>query len=383
MTVKPFSLGFVGGASDSAAGYAHFAATRLDGLWDLQAGVFSNHTDISQEAARIYGVDKERTYESLNEMLAREAGRLDAVAVLTPTPLHYEMVLTCLRAGVPVICEKALALTSAEALEIQTFCDEQGGFLAVIYNYSGYPMVRELRRMIREGVLGNILHFQAEMPQEGFIRRDDQGNKPQAWRLTDGSVPTIHLDLAVHLHELIHYLIGLKPLEVVADQASGGWFDVIDNVICLARYTKNVQGQFWFSKCALGHRNGLRLRIYGTKASAEWYQINPEELAISYGDGRRQVVDRDSNMPIASAARYTRFKAGHPAGFIEALGNLYMDIHNALRKYKITGKQQSQEVFGASLALDGLQFLEAMAESQSKRTWVIVGKNNPGISRTC
>lgn len=168
----------------------------------------------------------------------------------------------------------------------------------VIYNYSGYPMVRELRRMIRDGELGEILHFQAEMPQEGFLRTDNKRNKPQpqAWRLSDSSVPRIHLDLAVHLHELIHYLTGLKPITVVADQASRGWFDVIDNVTCLARYTENVQGQFWFSKCALGHRNGLRLRIYGSKASAEWYQMNPEEAVISYGDGRRQILDRASNV---------------------------------------------------------------------------------------
>jgi predicted dehydrogenase len=287
------------------------------------------------------------------------------------------MVIACLRAGVPVICEKALALTSEEAREIQDLCEECGGFLAVIYNYSGYPMVRELRRMISEGVLGDVLHFQAEMPQEGFLRTDDKGNKPQpqAWRLADGPVPTIHLDLAVHLHELIYYLTGLKPIKVVADQASGGWFDVIDNVNCLARYTQNVQGQFWFSKCALGNRNGLRLRIYGTKASVEWYQMNPEEVVISYGDGRRHVVDRASNVSVASAARYTRFKAGHPAGFIEALGNLYADIHSALKQYKVSRKQESPEVFGASLAFDGLQFLEAMVESHNQGGWVSVGKD--------
>ncbi len=377
MTVQPLSLGFIGGAPNSAAGYAHFAAMRLDGLWDLQAGVFSTHSDVNQEAARIYGVHKDRIYASLHELLAQEAERLDAVVLLTPTPLHHEMVTACLRAGVAVICEKALALTSDEALEIKTLCAECGGFLAVIYNYSGYPMVRELRKMISDGDLGDILHFQAEMPQEGFMRTDDKGNKPQpqAWRLVDGPVPTIHLDLAVHLHELIHYLTGLKPIKVVADQSSGGWFDVIDNVTCLARYTNNVQGQFWFSKSALGHRNGLRIRIYGTKASAEWYQMNPEEVVISYGDGRRQVLDRASNVPVASAARYTRFKAGHPAGFIEALGNLYADIHSSLLNNRETGVQESQEVFGASLACHGLQFLEAMVESHCKGKWVTVSED--------
>jgi predicted dehydrogenase len=192
---------------------------------------------------------------------------------------------------------------------------------------------------------------------------------PQGWRKTDGPVPTLHLDLAVHLHELIHYLTGHKPLEVVADQDSRGWFPVVDNVNCLARYSGNVQGQFWFSKCALGHRNGLRLRIYGTKASAEWYQLNPEELLLSFADGRRQVFDRASNAKVASLPRYTRFKAGHPAGFNEALANLYFDIHVALSGYKINGKQESEEVFGADLAVEGLDFLEAMVRSCNSRRW--------------
>jgi len=368
---RPFRLAFVGGAPNSAVGYAHFVAARMDGLWDLQAGAFSRQPDVNAKAAEVYGVARERSYGGLEELLDKEGDNLDAISILTPTPDHCEMVLECLRRGVPVICEKALAMTSEEAGRIRKVCAENKGFLAVIYNYSGYPMVRELRRIIRDGVLGEILHFQAEMPQEGFLRVDDNGNKPapQSWRKTDGSVPTLHLDLSVHLHELVHYLTGQKPLEVVADQSSKGWFPVVDNVNCLARYSGNVQGQFWFSKCALGHRNGLRLRIYGSKGSVEWYQLNPEELLLSFADGRRQVFDRASNAKVASLPRYTRFKAGHPAGFNEALANLYFDIHVALSGYKVNGKQESEEVFGADLAVEGLDFLEAMVRSCNSRRW--------------
>ena len=371
MVKQEFRLAFLGGAPNSAVGYAHFVAARMDGLWDLKAGVFSRHAEINLSAGKSYGVDSGNVYNSFHILLDKEKDNLDAVVLLTPTPLHHEMVLDCLKAEMPVICEKALATTASEAREIQSLYNQKKGFLAVIYNYSGYPMVRELRRMIREGILGDILHFQAEMPQEGFLRVDDKGNKPfpQDWRKKDGSVPTLHLDLAVHLHELVHYLTGLKPMEVVADQSSRGWFPVVDNVSCLARYAQGVQGQFWFSKCALGHRNGLRFRIYGSKGSAEWYQLNPEELLISFADGRRQVFDRASNAKVASLPRYTRFKAGHPAGFNEALANLYFDIHAALSGYKVNGKQESEEVFGADLAVEGLDFLEAMVRSCSSRRW--------------
>lgn len=371
MSSLPFSLGFVGGASNSAAGYAHFVASQMDNLWKIQTGAFSRNNGVNLNTANTYGVSEPRAYSCLTELLSHEADNLDAIAILTPTTLHSEMVRECLDAGVPVICEKALALTSSEAQEIENLRSAKGGFLAVIYNYSGYPMVREMRRIIREGVLGDILHFQAEMPQEGYIRTDKNGNKPvpQDWRLADGPVPIIHLDLAVHLHELIYYLTGLEPLKVVADQTSRGWFDVIDNASCLCRYSKKVQGQFWFSKCALGHRNGLRLRIYGSKASAEWYQLNPEEVCLSFADGRRQIYDRASGAKVASQQRYTRFKAGHPAGFNEALANLYVDIHAALKNYKETGCQKSDEIFGAELSIDGLLWLEAMVRSCSSGQW--------------
>jgi predicted dehydrogenase len=378
MPERTLKLGVVGGAPTSAAGYAHYVAARMDGLWQVEAGAFSRKADTNRASAETYGVAASRVYDSLAALLAKESSALDAVSILTPTPDHHGMVKACLEQGMPVICEKALAMTSAEALELRELCNQRNGFLAVIYNYSGYPMVRELRAMIRDGVLGEILHFQAEMPQEGFLRTDERGNKPvpQDWRQKDGPVPTLHLDLAVHLHELIFYLTGEKPLEVVADQASRGWFPVIDNVSCLARYSNKVQGQLWFSKCALGHRNGLRLRIYGSKASAEWYQLNPEELLVSFADGRRQILDRASGAKVASLPRYNRFKSGHPAGFNEALAHLYFDIHAALTAYKATKQQQSDEVFGAELAVEGLEFLEAVVRSCRTRRWEQVGSSS-------
>jgi predicted dehydrogenase len=236
-------------------------------------------------------------------------------------------------------------------------------------------MVRELRNIIQKGILGKILHFQAEMPQEGYIRVDAQGNKPvpQSWRLSDGKVPIIYLDLGSHLHQLIHYLVGQSPIEVVADQDSYGWFPgVIDNVTCLCRYSEGVQGQIWFSKSALGHRNGLRLRIYGSKGSAEWYQACPEELVLSYSDGHREIMDRASSVEVANMRRYNRFKSGHPAGFIEAFANLYSDIADCLRQYRATGQWTSENVFSTELALEGIRMVEAMSKSVNKKAWQIV-----------
>ncbi|RTL57740.1 MAG: Gfo/Idh/MocA family oxidoreductase [Rhodocyclaceae bacterium] len=368
----PLRLGFIGGALDSAVGYAHHTAATMDRCWTVDAGAFSLHSEQNAATAAAYGVPASRTHSDWRAMLQAEQGKLDALVVLTPTPTHAEVVSAALGAGYPVICEKALATTSAEARQIEAARNAAKGFLAVTYNYSGYPMVRQLRHMIRDGKLGRILHFQAEMPQEGFIRTDPQGNKPkpQAWRLKDGSVPTIHLDLAVHLHHLIHTLTGLSPLEVVADQTSQGWFPgVIDDVMCLARYQQDVRGHIWFSKSSLGHRNGLRLRLYGSKAAAEWFQMAPEEVLISHADGHREILDRAGDAPLAAQARYTRFKAGHPAGFIEAFANLYRDIAGCLRQHQRGEAWQTEDVYDARLAIEGLTMLEAMVKSATSRQW--------------
>ncbi len=368
----PLQLGFLGGSLDSAVGYAHATASTMDRCWQLAAGCFSRKPDVNAETGATYGVAPERVYASLQEMLAHEAHRLDAVAVLTPTPAHAADVLACLRAGVPVICEKALAANGSEVESIIKVRNEYQGFLAVTYNYSGYPMLRELAQRIARGGLGRILHFSAEMPQEGFVRIDAHGNKPtpQSWRLADRAVPTLHLDLAVHLHHILHFLLREKPLEVVSDQNHYGWFEgVVDNASCLCRYSGGIQGTLWFSKSALGHRNGLRIRIYGDQASAEWYQANPEELVLSHVDGRREVLDRAGAVEVSQQRRYNRFKSGHPAGFIEAFANLYHDIAQALREYRRNGAWTTGQVFSAELALEGISFLEAMVASSQSRAW--------------
>ena len=368
---KTLKLGFIGGSPNSAVGYAHFVAMRMDNLWQLEAGVFSTDANINRLAAQEYGVNEKRLYRNLSELLKNEKDILDAVVLLTPTPLHYEMIIECAKQGMPVISEKALCLSAIQAQKIKTVCNEKKSYLSVIYNYTGYPMVREARMLVQNGDIGEIIHFQAEMPQEGFLRLDKSGNKPkpQDWRMKDGKIPTMHLDLAVHLHELIYYLTGLSPKEVIADQSSYGWFDVVDNVTCLTRYTNNVQGQFWFSKVAIGHRNGLKLRIYGTKGSIEWLQVNPEELLVSYSDGTKKTLDRASNVRVADEIRYTRFKAGHPAGFNEALANLYADIHQSVIDYQKNKVFHSSEVFGVDLALEGMLWMEAMQKSINSRQW--------------
>lgn len=366
---SPLRLGFIGGALNSAVGYTHFNSSRLDGHFRVASGCFSRNAHTNHETASAYGVPESRTHANWEGLLEKERHQIDAIVLLTPTPDHAHIAIAALEAGFPVICEKALATSSEACRAIGDAVRRTSGFLAVTYNYSGYPMVRELRHMIAEGALGSLQQMQIEMPQEGFLR---SAAAPQAWRLRDYSVPTVSLDLGVHVHHLVHFLTnGSRPVELVGDQASYGCFsDIVDNVYYIARHENDLRVQAWFGKTALGHRNGLRIRVFGSRASAEWFQIEPENLLVCDADGRRRLLDRGSgDATVARDIRYNRFKAGHPSGFIEAFANLYADIADSLRHYLSGSTKRNPHVYGADESEEGLRILEAIARSSTTRQW--------------
>lgn len=367
-------LGFIGGSITSAVGTTHKIASQMDGRWRLSAGCFALNSEVNEETAKCWGIDPERLYTSWQEFLSAERGKLDAVVILTPTPSHAVIVIAALELNYPVICEKAMSVSSIEADAIRSAIASNSGFLAVTYNYSGYPMLREMRELIRTGRLGELNQIHVEMPQEGFLRLDKDGNKPipQDWRLHDAEVPTLALDLGVHLHHAIDFLSGKKPIEVCAINNTFGHFhEVIDNTLCMARYTGNLDCQIWYGKTALGNTNGLRVRAYGTEGSAEWYQLNPEFIEMSDNRGHSTRLERSSvDVCLADELRYNRFKAGHPAGFIEAFANYYVDIANSLENFRNGRPQTSDWVAGADLAHEGLLMLEAMTRSAKSGKWI-------------
>ena len=364
---QSLNIAFIGGAVSSAVGHTHFNASRLDGHFRVVAGCFSRDVENNEKTAHIYGVSPQRTYTNWLSLLDQEREQLDAVVILTPTPSHVDIVIVALESGYNVICEKALGTSSEECQRIIDARNKFQQYLAVTFNYSGYPMVRELRRMISEGLLGTLHQIHIEMPQEGYLR--DNAN-PQYWRRCDYAVPTVSLDLGVHVHHLIDFLSnGLKPVLLSGEQASYGKFrGIIDNVYCFAQYEKNLRVQAWWGKTALGYRNGLRVRVFGDKASAEWYQMKPEDLKWADNEGRQYSIDRGScEAKTAQETRYNRFKAGHPSGFIEAFANLYADIAEDVREFKAGKKPINPFVYSAEKALEGLSMMESINNAAIKK----------------
>lgn len=367
--MKQLSLAMIGGGIDSAAGYAHFSASQIDSHFQITSGFFSRNTVRNKNSAQIYGVDSNRLYSDFDELLFKESNNIDCVLILSPTDTHYNYLLKTMKAGIPTICEKPLCTTSKESHSILKMQSEKNTPLAIIYNYTGYPMIRELKNMVESGDLGQISHFSVEMPQEGYSRVDITGSKNlvQEWRLNDHPIPMIHLDLGVHVFQLLCFLISDKPSEVVSVHSCNGLQGVIDNAYAILKYKNNISGQLWFGKSSIGHRNGLKISLYGTKGSATWIQVDPEKLELAFNDGRVQTLDRSSiNLTVANQRRYNRFKPGHPAGFIEALANLYTDIHS----YFIDPcNNLNQYIYSASHSAEALTFLEAMSQSSSTHSW--------------
>lgn len=374
----PLSLGFIGGGLSSAIGQIHFGATRLDGRWRLAAGAFSRNSEISCKTAEKWHVPKDRSYKSWKTFLEEESDKLDAVVVLTPTPEHSDILCELLKKRVPVICEKPLVSSLEEAVLIQESFLESQNFLVATYNYSGYPLIRELRERIRNGELGRLHQIIFEMPQEGFIRHPAVAGRSsplRKWRLKDGTIPTICLDLGVHLHHLAYFLLGKEPSRVMAEFSNFSTYTgVVDNIMMWLEYDDGMKGSFWMSKAALGNRNSLKLRLYGDKGSAEWEHMKPEELRIFHNDGTCLTIDRASKTFICGESRYNRYVAGHPSGFLEAFANLYSDIADALIEYRKTGKQENPYVFGLEHSVRGLKLFTAARISNHERCWKEVNK---------
>lgn len=370
-------LAFIGGGINSAIGTTHQIASTMDNKFTIVAGCFSRNDKINKQTAQKYFINN--FYSSYIKMIELEKDNVDAIVILTPTNRHADIILDILKFNIPIICEKTLTSSLFDALKIKKIVDKNRGFLVTTYNYTGYPMLRELKNMIDNNKLGKILQINIQMPQESFVRLDNSGNipQPQKWRLEDNNIPTISLDLGTHLSNMVSFLISKKPVNIIAMENSFGHYNIVDNINCMIQYEDNIDCQMWYSKSALGHKNGLRVEVYGDKASLMWYQMNPEFLEFNDNMGRNIRLDRSSkDIYIANQERYNRFKSGHPAGFIEAFANYYSDIYSALWSYKNNNNYQSDYLFDINSSLEGLSLMETIQNSIKTKKWEKVNAKN-------
>lgn len=377
--VQPIRLGMVGGGQGAFIGAVHRMAARLDGHYDFCAGALSSDADRALASGRELGLADERCYASYRDMLAAEAERedgIEAVAIVTPNHMHFPVAQASLDAGFHVICDKPMTVTVDEARELRRVAEASGRILAVTYNYSGYPMIRQAREMIAGGELGRIRIVQGEYPQDWLTENlEDSGQKQAAWR-TDpaqsGAGGCIG-DIGTHVYHLLHFVTGLRLEALCADLATfvdGRRLD--DNAHLLLRFSGGAKGMIWTSQVAPGNENGLKIRVYGDKGGLEWRQEHPNELFFSpFGEPTRRIT-RGGPGSGEAAARLTRVPAGHPEGYIEGFAGVYSEIAAAILAHRegrpVAGQVQYPD--GADGEM-GVAFVDAAVRSSNAgAVWV-------------
>ena len=375
----PIRLGMVGGGQGAFIGAVHRMAARLDGHYEFCAGALSSDPERAIASARETGLAEDRSYATYTDMIAGEAARedgIEVVAVVTPNHLHFPVASACLEAGFHVICDKPMTLTVDEARALRKLAESRDRILAVTYNYSGYPLIREARAMVRRGDVGTVRVVQGEYAQDWLSRDiESSGQKQASWR-TDparsGAGGCIG-DIGTHIYQLISFVTGLETEALSADLATfveGRRLD--DNAHLLLRFRGGAKGMIWASQVAAGCENGLQLRVYGERGGLVWRQENPNELIFSpLGEAPRRLT-RGGHGAGDAAARLTRVPSGHPEGYIEGFANIYSEIAAAIFAGREGRQVDGRVVYPAGADGEkGVAFVEAAVRSSAAgATWV-------------
>lgn len=372
-------LGMVGGGRDAFIGAVHRIAARIDDQYELVAGCFSSNAEKSMASGADLGVDPKRTYASFAEMAAREARRKDgieAVAIVTPNHMHAPVALQFLRRGIHVICDKPLTATLPEAKRLAKAAEASGVVFALTHNYTGYPMIRQAAAMVRSGELGDIRVVQVEYAQDWLAEPIEQTGQKQAdWR-TDparSGAGGATGDIGTHAFNLAGFVTGLEVESLAADlQSFVPGRRVDDNGHVMLRYKGGARGMLWCSQVASGCENGLRLRVYGTKAGIEWAQEDPNYLWVGPLNQPKYRLTRGGAGSGAEAGRVTRVPPGHPEGYLEGFANIYAEAARAILARRDGTAVDAAVTFpGLKEGVEGVAFVDACVRSSKRNgAWV-------------
>ena len=380
--MRKLKMGMVGGGSDALIGAVHRAAALMDGQIEFVAGALSSTPDRSIAFGKELGLSDERNYGSWEAMLEEESSlpeeeRIDFVSVVTPNHLHFPVATAFVEAGINVVCDKPMVLSSEEAGQLIETVEKSGVLFAVTYPYTGYPMVKQARHMVRRGDLGEIRKVIVEYSQGWLAAKLEESEVKQAeWR-TDpekAGVAGAMGDIGSHAENLVTTVTGLEISEICADLTAfvpGRQLDDDGNL--LIRYEGGAKGVMICSQVSIGEENRLSLRIYGDEAGLEWRQQEPNYLHLKPAGSPGQTLERGNEYLHEEPRAATRIPPGHPEGFIEAFANVYSDVTAAIRNAR-----GSSDASGAPAnfptVYDGarsVHFIEKVVESsQSDEKWL-------------
>lgn len=377
--MRPLRLGMVGGGPGAGIAHVHRRAARFDNRFELCAGAFSRRPEGNRAMGAELGIEPARIYDDFAAMAAAEARRADGiecVAIVTPNSTHAPASLAFLREGIDVICDKPMALSLAEALEIERTAAAHGALFALTHNYSAYPMVLEARHQVQAGAIGAIRVVTVEYAHGTRNRLiENAGDARMAWRVDAATAgpSTVLGDIGTHAHHLMRRITGLEVESLSAElstMVAGRRAD--DNAFVSLRFAGGARGQLWASMVAAGNGHGLRIRVFGETGSLHWDQERPDLLLIQADNAPYRTLRRGEDYLCDAARHASRTKAGFPEGFFGAFANVYSDAAEVIGARR-AGRAPDPLATSFATARDGviaMKFIEAaVASSRNGAAW--------------
>ncbi|MBG6061734.1 putative dehydrogenase [Flavobacterium sp. CG_9.1] len=381
---RKLRMGMVGGGQDAFIGAIHRLAANMDGLIELSCGALSIRPETALASGKALFLPDSRIYLTFEEMIKAEAAlpadeRIDFVTIVTPNFAHFAPAMMALEHGFNVVIEKPMTFSLEEAKLLKQKVEETGLILCLTHTYSGYPMVKQAKAMVREGKLGKIRKVLVEYPQ-GWLSTlsEKEGNTQAAWR-TDpkkSGKSSVMGDIGTHASHLAEYITGAKITNVCAELntlVEGRIMD--DDGAVLLKFDNGAKGVLTASQVAAGEENALKIRVYGEKGGIEWFQHDPNTLTVRWLDEPTQVLRAGSNYSNLSsfATHNCRTPGGHPEGYLEAFANIYRNFALTLG-CKLDGTEPTPEMLDFPSVEDGLRgmaFIDnVVASSQSDKKWI-------------
>lgn len=370
--MRPLRLGMVGGGPGAGIAPTHRHAARLDGRFELVAGAFSRNSEANRTMGVELGIAPDRIYSDFETMAAAEARRgdgIECVAIVTRNDTHAPASLAFIRRGIDVICDKPMAMSLAEAFAIEKAAAETGVLFALTHNYSAYPMVVEARHRVQSGELGALRVVTVEYAHGTRNRLiEAEGDARMAWRV-DAAIAgpsTVLGDIGTHAHHLMLRITGLEVEALSAELSTmvpGRVAD--DNAWVNLRFHGGARGMLWASMVAAGNGHGLRIRVFGEKASLHWDQERPDELHLRADNAPYRTLRRGETYLCEAARHGSRTKTGNPEGYFGAFANIYADAAEVISARR-EGRPADPNAASFATARDGvlaMKFIEAAVAS--------------------
>ena len=379
---RKLRMGMVGGGQDAFIGGVHRLVAALDGQIEVVAGCFSQDPENTRLTGKQLYLDPDRCYDSYQQMAAGEAAipeekRIDFVTIVTPNVSHFDIAKTFLEAGFHVVCDKPMTYTLDEAKDLVKLVEVSGLVFALTHNYTGHPLIKHARYLFQTGQMGTVRKVIVEYLQDFLmVSHEKLGHKQAEWRVDPkrSGIGGTMGDIGTHCVNLLEYVTGDPIVSIAADKSTFLPDRVLDeDVNALLRFKSGGKGVLTISQVATGEENAFTLRVYGSEGAVKWDQENPDYLELYRYEEPRQTLTRGQVYLSAAAAAASRIPSGHPEGYLEAFGNIYVGVAEAIRRY-LEGSPMKTGEYNFPTVYDGLrgmQFIYAAVESaENDSSWV-------------